>query len=118
MDTIYIEKLGVESLIGVYDWERHSPTSLLLDVTLGVDLQPATLSDDVTDTVDYARVAETLEEVAAQSQFELLEALAGKMIERLFNDFVTIQRVRLKVSKPGILPLAENVAIEMQRERP
>ena len=51
MGKIYITGLEVDTLIGVYDWERVRTTQLLLDVTLDVDLSAAMQSDDVADTV-------------------------------------------------------------------
>ena len=115
MDKIIITGLSVFSLIGVYDWERESKTQLYVDVTLDIDLSKAAKSDDVNDTVDYAAAAKLIEEVAEQSEFELLEALADQMITRLIANYPVL-RVSLKISKPGILPNAQNVAIELNRE--
>ena len=114
MDQIIIEGLQVSSLIGVYDWERTSQTSLVVDLKMQVDLQPAVISDNVADTVDYAAVAEVIKTIAAESSFELLEALAGAMIVALFAQF-KCHKVQLKLSKPDILPDARNVAIELTR---
>lgn len=60
MGKIYITGLEVDTLIGVYDWERVRTTQLLLDVTLDVDLSAAMQSDDVVDTVDHATVVECI----------------------------------------------------------
>ena len=115
MDKIFINGLSVFSLIGVYDWERESKTQLYVDVVLDIDLSRAAQSDDVADTVDYAAVAKALEMVAEQSEFELLEALANAMVNQLFASYPVL-KVSLKISKPGILPNAQNVAIQLNRE--
>ncbi|ALS99492.1 dihydroneopterin aldolase [Lacimicrobium alkaliphilum] len=116
MDNVIIEGLQVQSLIGVYDWERTARRPLLVDLVLEVDLAPAVASDDVSDTIDYARVAETLKQVALNSEFFLLEALAGAMLDALFAEFA-LQGATLKLSKPDILPDAENVAIRISRRK-
>ncbi|GGD49577.1 dihydroneopterin aldolase [Lacimicrobium alkaliphilum] len=116
MDKVIIEGLQVQSLIGVYDWERTARRPLLVDVTLEVDLAAAAATDDVRDTIDYASVADTLERVALKSQFFLLEALAGAMLEALFTDFA-VQGATVKLSKPDILPNAANVAIQLSRRK-
>jgi len=116
MDKIFIEGLQVQSLIGVYDWERTSKTRLIVDLELFVDLQQAADTDNVEFTQDYAKVAELVEQVAEQSHFQLLEALADKMLTSIFTHF-TCQQVRLKLSKPDILDNARNVGIEMNRSR-
>ena len=115
MDKIIISGLSVFSLIGVYDWEREAKTQLLIDVTMDLDLSKAAKSDAVADTVDYAGVAKQLERIAEESEFELLEALAGKMVEQLMANYPLL-KVSLKISKPGILPNAQNVAIQLNRE--
>ncbi|MBC3764840.1 dihydroneopterin aldolase [Neptunicella marina] len=115
MDKIVIEGLQIESLIGVYDWERTAKTALFVDLTLEVDLYKAGQSDDVNDTLDYAKVAELVCEVAAKSKFELLEALAESIISHIFAQF-NCHQVELKLSKPGILPNASNVAVIIVRK--
>ncbi|GAA0344036.1 dihydroneopterin aldolase [Bowmanella denitrificans] len=116
MDKIYIEGLALQSLIGVYDWERTAPRPLLVDLCLWADLRQAAQSDKVADTIDYAKVAECLEQVAASSSFELLEALASCMLDRLFAEFPVL-KVSLKLSKPDILANASNVAVKLTRTR-
>ncbi|MFC7004817.1 dihydroneopterin aldolase [Bowmanella sp. JS7-9] len=116
MDKIIISGLQVESLIGVYEWEREAPTSLLLDVEISTDLQRAADSDNVADTIDYAAVAELLMVTAKQASFELLEALAGKLIDTLFSHF-PVQQISMTVIKPGILPTARQVAVMLTRSR-
>ncbi|MBN7820330.1 dihydroneopterin aldolase [Bowmanella yangjiangensis] len=117
MDKIYIEGLRLESLIGVYDWERTAPRPLLVDLCMHCDLSRAAQTDNVTDTIDYALVAESLERVAEKSSFELLEALASAMLDALFAEF-DVQEATLKLSKPDILANAQNVAVQLTRGRP
>ncbi|MFT4995242.1 MAG: dihydroneopterin aldolase [Paraglaciecola sp.] len=116
MDKIHIEGLQVYSLIGVYDWEREAKQALLVDLVLFTDLQPAALSDKVADTLNYAEVAQCVQKVAAESEFELLEALANAMLCQVFALF-PVDKISLKLSKPEILPDAQNVAVELTRNR-
>ncbi|MFT4937889.1 MAG: dihydroneopterin aldolase [Paraglaciecola sp.] len=116
MDKIYIEGLQVYSLIGVYDWEREAKQRLLVDMQLFTDLSPAAKSDQVNDTLNYAEVASCIEKVANISEFKLLEALADAIIAAVFAGF-PVQKISLKLSKPDILPNAQNVAVELLRER-
>lgn len=115
MDKIILRGLQVFSLIGVYDFEREAQQALLVDVTMTLDLHRAAESDDVNDTVDYAAIAKRLESLAADSEFELLEALANRMIETLLNDYPLLS-VTLAITKPGILPNAQQVTVELTRE--
>lgn len=115
MDKIYIEGLEVFSLVGVYAWERVATQRLLVDLTLYTDLSKAAMSDDVADTLNYAEVALCIEEVAKNSQFQLIEALADAMIVAVFKQF-PLKKLTIKLSKPDILSKAVNVAVEFTRE--
>jgi dihydroneopterin aldolase len=116
MDKIHIEGLEVFSLIGVYDWEREAKQRLVVDMVLYADLSLAALTDNVADTINYAEVASSVALTAKDSSFELIEALAGAMIKQLFAQF-SIRKISLKLSKPDILDNAQNVAVELTRER-
>lgn len=116
MDKIHIEGLEVFSLIGVYDWEREAKQRLVVDIVLYTDLSIAASTDKVADTINYAEVASAVGLTANDSSFELIEALAGAMIKQLFKQF-SICKINLKLSKPDILDNAQNVAVELTRER-
>lgn len=116
MEKINITGLAVDTLIGVYEWERQRKTRLLLDIQIDADLSKAMSSDNVNDTIDYANVATTVQTLAKESAFELLEALGGYIIAELLEKF-SIERVTLTIHKPGILPDASNVSVSMTRAR-
>ena len=116
MGKIYITGLAVETLIGVYDWERVGETTLLVDLALSVDLDTAMRTDNVADTVDYAKVADCVAAIGKSSQFELLEAFGAAVIEAIFEQFA-VTAITLKIVKPNILPNADMVAVELTRER-
>lgn len=117
MDKIYIEGLEVLALIGVYDWERDHQQRLIVDVELSADLARAAQTDDVNHTLNYALVAQEINDFAAKSEFKLLEALASQMVDCLLQAFPMLSTVRLKLSKPDILANAKNVAVEFTKEQ-
>ncbi|WP_100656170.1 dihydroneopterin aldolase [Alteromonas flava] len=114
MEQILIKGLELETIIGVYDWERTQLTKLRVDLVMDADLTRACHSDDVNDTVDYAAVAATLEAVAAGSDFELLEALGQTLCDKLLAEY-PLTRVDMTIEKPGILPQAQVVAVRLVR---
>lgn len=115
MQQIFIEGLSVPTLIGVYDWERTQQTILIMDLLIDADLTQAMTSDDVNHTIDYAAVAECVKEVGAATSFELLEALSKAIVDALCARF-PIQKLVLKIEKPGILPDAQKVGIQITHE--
>ena len=112
MQKIEIQKLIVPTLIGVYDWERESTTDLIMSIQILADLRAAMRSDDVQDTIDYAEVANEVKSLAANTSFELLEALGKAISEHLLSTF-SIEHLSLRIEKPGILPDAQTVSVSM-----
>lgn len=114
MGKIYISGLTVHTLIGVYDWERTQNTTLELDIVLEADLSAAMMSDNVDDTIDYAKVAECVVEVGKRSQYELLEAFGRDVMDTVMGTF-PVASITVKIVKPGILPNAKTVAVELHK---
>jgi dihydroneopterin aldolase len=116
MEQIIIQGLQLPTVIGVYDWERTQQTTLLADIILDAPLSAACESDDVADTIDYAKFSDALVELARSSKFELLEALAQALCDCALTNF-TVQKIDLTLEKPGILPNAAKAAVRVVRQR-
>ena len=85
MDKIFIRGLKVETIIGIYDWERSLVRPLIFDLELGFDTREAAASDRMRDSIDYAAVGDTIREIALALKPELLETLAEKIARSLFD---------------------------------
>lgn len=117
MDTIFIQQLHTQAVIGVYDFEKVAPQSLIFDLEMGVDIERSMRSDDLNDTVDYAAVAAFIRAWLQQHQFELLEAMMSALFQALWAEFLAIQTLKIRVYKPQAVEQAV-VGIEMFRQRP
>ena len=115
-DMIFIEELSVAASIGVFEWEKRITQTLHFDVELSVDLTTAGQSDDMKDTVCYAKVSETIIAVTQRQHHDLLESLANHIFTELFKTS-SIHTISLKISKPGAVKAARNVGIKMIRTR-
>ena len=116
MDQILIEGLAVETCIGVHDWEREIQQRLIFDLVLGVAIEKAAGSDLLVDTIDYEALSNGLCEYVESTRFELLEALAESVVVLLETEFGVVD-LKMKISKPGAVPKAKNVAVFLQRGR-
>jgi len=115
MDLIKLHGLNLMALIGVYDFERHAKQRVIVDLVMHTDLSIAGHSDNVSDTIDYGKVAERLAELADDCEFKLLEALAAQMTDMIFTEFCP-KKIELTLNKPDILDSADNVSITLIRE--
>jgi dihydroneopterin aldolase len=117
MDTIFIEGLQTQAIIGIYDWERAQTQPLIFDINMQLPITVAAQSDAIGDTVDYKQVADEMIELVANSRFELLESLCEAMCEHILRQHLAVQSIRLKVSKPQAVPQATTVGLIIQRNR-
>ncbi|GGM20348.1 dihydroneopterin aldolase [Pseudomonas asuensis] len=114
MDKIFIEGLEVDTVIGVYDWEREIRQCLRLDVTMAWDIRPSADNDELDKTLNYAAVAERITTFAHQSSFQLVETFAERLASLLMREF-QLPGLRLKITKPGAVPTAAGVGVEIER---
>lgn len=116
MDTVFIEGLEIETLIGIYDWERRIRQPLVFDLELGFDNRVPAASDDIADTLDYKAISKRLVQYVSESSFGLVETLAERCAALVIEEF-GVARVRLKLSKPGAVRGARAVGVMIERQR-
>lgn len=114
MDIIYLNDLEVETIIGIFDWERRVKQKVRLDLHMATDIRKAAASDNIDDTVNYKSVAKRLIEFVGQSEFQLVETLAEKVADICIHEF-SIPWVRVKLNKPGAVRYAGDVGVIIER---
>ena len=102
-DWVFVHGLKTDSVIGVFEWERKIRQALVFDLDLQLDTRAAGHSDALRDTVDYAAVSARVLSFTRSARFELIESLAEAVASLLLQEFA-IQRLRLRLSKPGAVP--------------
>ena len=114
MDNVFIEGLEVDTVIGVYDWEREIRQCLRLDLVCAWDNRRPAVNDDLHLALDYAALAERIQAFAAQARYQLVETFAERLAAVLMAEF-QIPWLRLKITKPGAVPAAAGVGVEIER---
>ena len=110
---IALEGLTFECIIGVHPHERTTPQPLWVDVRFDWDFTAAAQTDDLTHTVDYAAVAQSIEDFATQGQFNLLETLAQRLARHLCQQF-GLTRIYLRIGKPNAVPKANAAVVSLE----
>jgi len=113
-DIIFISELRIETVIGIFDWERQIKQTVVLDLELATDISKAAASDHIDDTIDYKTLTKSIISYVEASEFQLVETLAERVCELVRNDF-GVPWVRLKLNKPGALRGARDVGILIER---
>lgn len=114
MDIIYLHDLRIDTVIGVFDWERRIRQTVILDLDMAADIHQAAASDDLADTLNYKAVAKRLIEFVGRSEFQLVETLAEKVAELVLEEFA-VSWLRLRVNKQGAVRGARDVGVIIER---
>lgn len=114
MDTVFIRGLRIETIIGIYEWERRVKQLVVLDVEMAADIHKAAASQNVEDTLDYHAIAMRLTAFIQEQQFLLLETLVERCAELLQREFA-IAWLRLSVAKLTAVTAAQSVGVEIER---
>lgn len=116
MDTIFISGLKADTIIGIYDWEKNTRQTILLDLEMATDISKAAASDNIEDTLNYKSISKRLVEFIESSKFELVERLAEEISTLLFDEFGVLE-LTLTLHKPGALSDADDVGIKITRRK-
>lgn len=116
MDTIFLEQVKVNTKLGVPEWERLKPQTILLDIEIAKDLSASCKSDAIADTIDYGTVVSRIRETLTEHSFKLVEALAEHVCQLILQEFGA-ESVKVKVSKPNILPDLKALGVEITRAK-
>ena len=117
MDKIYIRELEVETIIGIFDWERQRKQIVSIDLDLGCDIRAAARSDDIADALDYKAISHRIAEFVAKSDFMLVEALAEAIAGIILDEF-PVPWLRLRVGKPGAITGSKDTGVIIERHNP
>lgn len=118
MDRISLTGIEVFGRHGVLPHEREYGQRFVVDAVLEVDLDDASRSDDLVDTVDYGRLSGDIAAIVAGEPFDLIERLAGAVADRCLED-QRVQAVEVTVHKPAapIPVVAHEVSVTLRRSR-
>jgi len=114
MDIVYLRDLRIDTIIGIYDWERRTRQTIILDLEMSADIAKAASSDQIEDTLNYKAVAKRLIDFVGNSDFQLVETLAERCTEIIRDEFA-VRWVKLVLNKKGAVRGATDVGVIIER---
>ncbi len=115
---IIIERLEFRGRCGITAEERAKPQPLAVDLELDASLDAAGRSDNLADTLDYAKIAQRLVEIGTTQETCLLETMAERFLAMLFADFpITRATLWLRKLHAPISQVTRSVGIRIERTR-
>ena len=114
MDMIFVSELYVETLIGVYEWEKRVPQKIRLDLEVGLPGTHAARSDELRDTIDYAQIVGRVEQLFRGRHFSLLEHAAESVAGVIQDDFGAAW-IKVSIAKLAPLPNVKLLGVVIER---
>jgi len=114
MDKVFIDGLEIETIIGIFDWEREIKQVVRIDLQMAWDNKPAAQSEDINNALNYKAVCDRLIEFIAGSEFLLVETMAENIADILMTEF-HVPWLQLKLTKPTAIPQAKGVGVMIER---
>jgi dihydroneopterin aldolase len=118
MDIVFIRGLRIDTVIGIYDWEKAIRQTVVLDLEMAANVAAAAGTDRIDDTLDYKAVSKRLKQFVSESRFELVETLAERCAAIVLDEF-GVPWLRLTLNKTGAVTDADGVGVIIERgQRP
>ena len=114
MDVVFIQGLKIDTVIGIYDWEREIRQEIVLDIEMSADIKAASETDHIDQTLDYKAVSKRLIDFVQGSEFQLVETLAEKIAQIILHEF-GVESVKLTLNKGKAVTGAQGVGVIIQR---
>jgi len=113
-DIVFIEDLRIDTIIGIYDWEREVKQTIALDIEMAADNSKPAATENIDDALNYKAVAKSLIAYTEASRFQLVETLAEHLAEIILCDF-NVPWCRLKLRKLGAVTGSQSVGVIIER---
>ncbi len=119
MDKIIVKGLKLYCYHGVNPEEKEDGQNFIFDIDAGVDLTAPCMTDNVDDTVSYAKIIKTVRRVAQSEKNDLLERVTQRVADELFSEFPKINSLVITLKKPEAPIKADfdYVAVTIERTR-
>lgn len=114
MDIVYIRDLRIDTIIGIYDWEREVRQTVSIDLEMASDISKAAVTDDIQYALNYKAVSKRLIAYVENRNALLVETLAEEIAQVVRTEF-DVPWLRLRLSKPGAVRGARDVGLIIER---
>ena len=116
MDKVFIEDLEVETIIGIFGWEREVKQIVRISLEMSFYTSKAGKSDKIDDALDYKKIGKSIVNLVENSSFFLVEKMAEEIALLVLKN-KQIKDIKLRVEKPGALRGSKSVGVEILRSR-
>ncbi|MFY0604032.1 MAG: dihydroneopterin aldolase [Flavobacteriaceae bacterium] len=118
MGKIQVNNILLYAYHGCLEEEAKIGSWYRVDIEVKADLTRSSITDELSDTVDYVHLNHIVKE-EMDIRSKLLEEVANRILERMFSEIEMLDKATVKVAKinPPIGGNVEEVAILLSKKR-
>lgn len=115
---IRLRNIQFDCIVGILPYERENEQPIILNLTLWLDFAEAARTEDLNESIDYAKLAEELKGFIRLSCFKLVETLVVKTAEYVLEHYPKANAVEVSVAKPKAVPgcLGAEASVKIRRQ--
>jgi dihydroneopterin aldolase len=113
---VFVRDLEIVASVGLLEHEQRYEQRIIVSVDLAVRDDYDGVSDRLGDVLDYGKVVDDIARLVQSGHFNLIETLAERIARKCLAD-ARVERVRVRIEKPEILPSCRSVGIAIERCR-
>ncbi len=114
--TIRISDLKLRTIIGIFDWERTTKQTVIINVEMRCDVIKSAKTDRIEDTLDYKKLNKKIIKHVEESRYGLIEKMADQVLKIVLED-KKVKSTKVRIDKPGALRFARSVSVELEAKR-
>jgi dihydroneopterin aldolase len=115
LDKIFLRELKVQTVIGIWEWERSITQTVVVDLEMATDAKQAAATDRVEGALNYKDVAKRIVAFVEAAQFQLVESLAEAVARIVVQEF-GVRWIKVSVAKPGAIEGSREVGVVIERD--
>ncbi|MFT5703059.1 MAG: FolB domain-containing protein [Rickettsiales bacterium] len=113
---IKIKNLRIETFLGIYEWEKTHPRTLIFNVQIDGDFEKSIFTDKIEDTLDYDKITNQIRDYTKNNYCHLIEKIVGELLELIMED-QRIKSCTLEVDKTGVYDFVDSFSITQTKNR-
>jgi FolB domain-containing protein len=113
---IKIKNLNLKTPIGIHDWEKDFQREIIINVEMETGHEISTLSDDISDALDYDIIVAKIKDLIAKNRYNLVEKMAAEVLNIAMLD-LRVKRAKVEIDKVGSLENLGSFAVVIEKSR-
>lgn len=113
---IKIKNLKLKTFLGVYEWEKSHDREIIINAEIYTDHDESTVSDHLSDTIDYDEIIGKIKNLINEQRFKLIEKMAGEVMKKIMEDS-RINKCKLEIDKVGVVDGIDSFSVTIEQDR-